>query len=140
MGERDDVDIFRLVAGFGQQFTQVARARASSYRAEARVKQDELVARVDDGQREGVLERLGGDKVRGSERFDFGSFLVHAERRLEVVESEGAIENGGDLESTELKAVDFGAEYAKHSCNQDKILSLNRPVRRVMCSTSIATA
>ena len=62
--------------------------------------------------------------VRGSERFDFGSFLFHAERWLEVIERESTVENCGDLESTELKAVDFGAEYAKHRCNQDKILSI----------------
>ena len=111
VGEDDDVDVLRRIAGGGQQGKEPADAVLAAELAIARIEEDQLAAGVEDGRRISVLEHLRRQAVGDAEGVNLLGGDIRAEARMRTLALGDAVEDVGQLEIAELEAVDLaGAE------------------------------
>ncbi len=139
VGKRDHVDVFRAVARFRQQGKEMPRADVAARRAVAGVKQDELAAGIDEGQRERVLHRCGGQEVGVGQCRNGCRILVEAERRLELAHH-GSVEDRRHLKFTKLETMHSWAMYAEHGRSHGLLLQINSNQRTFPAPTINACA
>src|SRR5262249_46851846 len=80
------------------------------------VEQDQLLAGVDDGRDERVLDPFRIDVVRGRQRVHLARWMLAAVARVQPVARHLAVEDVGDFELAELEAVDGRLQFALHRC------------------------
>src|ERR1700733_14186755 len=121
MGDDDQVDVLRLVAGLRQALDQMAVGQPAepllvlaAQRAVAGIEQHQLLAGVHNGWNEGMLEAASFDSISVGQLVHGIYWLIAAETGMQPLADNFAVQNISDLESTELEAIDSGLVFALH--------------------------
>jgi hypothetical protein len=127
VGDDDDVDVFRIVAGLLQARDQLAVRHSATQLfvlpaqgAVAGIEQHQLLTRIHQGWNERMLKTVSLDLIGAGQFLRGLRRLIAADTGMQPVADDLAVHNVGDLEAAELDAVDSGLHLTlrcRHACS-----------------------